>query len=179
MFNNDSGHHIHGGICYNFGGNVNLRNLQTYHGLNGHSCRVAFQSQPESTWGLESERSPQQPTIQDHLREVGHYGRPAGSRCEWEEPLRSEHRGSLGPYGALKVTQMMQVLRYSSDAGTRRRGSQISVDVVDQQRARPSSMSSGDLLGSFPADLRLHSTSSLEPLQSDPMMQLVSRRQTL
>ncbi|KAJ7821455.1 hypothetical protein B0H14DRAFT_2599218 [Mycena olivaceomarginata] len=49
--------------------------------------------------------------------------------------------------------------------------SRISVAVVDQQRARPSSTSSGDLLGPFPADLRLPSTSSLEALRSDPMMQ--------
>ncbi|KAJ7871803.1 hypothetical protein B0H14DRAFT_3567952 [Mycena olivaceomarginata] len=137
MFNKGSGHHIHGGIFYNVGGNVNLRGLQTYHRLNGHSSHVAFQSQPESTWGLESERSPQQPTIQDHLHEGGHYGQPAGSQREWEEALRSEHRGSQ--------------------------------DLT--QRARPSSTSSGDLLGPFPADLRLPSTSSLEPLQSDPMMQ--------
>ncbi|KAJ7871815.1 hypothetical protein B0H14DRAFT_2570550 [Mycena olivaceomarginata] len=65
---------------------------------------------------------------------------------------------------------MIQGLRYSSDVGTRQRRSRISVHFVDQQRARPSSTSSGDLLGPFPADLHLPSTSSLGALQSDLMM---------
>jgi hypothetical protein len=91
MFNNGSGHHIHGGIFYNIGSSINLRDPQTYHRLNGHSRRVAFQSQTELTWGLKSKRSPQQSTIQDHLCEVGHYGQPVGSQRMWEEALRSEH----------------------------------------------------------------------------------------
>ncbi|KAJ7748735.1 hypothetical protein B0H14DRAFT_3167061 [Mycena olivaceomarginata] len=67
----------------------------------------------------------------------------------------------------------MADLRDPSASGRGLSGANIEAAQGLTQRAKPSSTSSGDLLGPFPADLRLPSTSSWEPLQLDPMMQHV------
>jgi hypothetical protein len=54
MFNNGVGHHIHGGIFYNVGGDVNLQNhLQTHHNLTLENRRMVPQPLPGSSSGHE------------------------------------------------------------------------------------------------------------------------------
>jgi hypothetical protein len=57
MFNNGTGYYIHGGIFYNVGGDVNLRNPQTHHNLTIHDRRTGFQPLPGSTSGFEDTQS--------------------------------------------------------------------------------------------------------------------------
>jgi len=82
MFNNGTGHHIHGGHFYNASGDVNLQSLQTH--LTIQNRLENPQPLAGSALGLEDgggERSPQQRTIQNH---------EAGS--EWEGFVRSARR---------------------------------------------------------------------------------------
>jgi hypothetical protein len=77
VFNNGTGHHIHGGIFYNVVGDVNMRDLRTHHKstLQDRSSHgVPPQLPPGWTLGLEEARdkgASQQQVVQNNLCQPG------------------------------------------------------------------------------------------------------------
>ncbi|KAF7352169.1 hypothetical protein MVEN_01180100 [Mycena venus] len=97
MFNNGTGYHIHGGIFYNVGGDVNLRNLQTHHNLTIQNRHAGFQPLPGSTWGFEDTRrkaSSQRRALTNRELSEAEFDVPAlESGHDWDGVSRSEHQG--------------------------------------------------------------------------------------
>ncbi|KAJ7286773.1 hypothetical protein C8J57DRAFT_1460311 [Mycena rebaudengoi] len=102
MFNNGAGHHIHGGIFYNVGGDVKLQNyLQTHHNLTLENRRMAPRPLPGSSSGHEDVQrtTPQQRTIHSHeLHDLEHNVGAAGWERGREGVVRSAcHSAALRP----------------------------------------------------------------------------------
>jgi hypothetical protein len=116
MFTNGTGHHIHGGIFYNVGGDVNLRNLQSHHNLtiqNRHTgCRPllgwtsGFEDARDRT--LEKRRA----LTNCDLPEAGVDVPDPESDRDWGGVSRSEHQGVAArtkPYGTLEASSAMVI----------------------------------------------------------------------
>ncbi|KAF8146059.1 hypothetical protein K438DRAFT_2095735 [Mycena galopus ATCC 62051] len=139
MFNDGIGHHIHGGIFYNVGGDVNLQNLQTHHNLtiqdrllNRHT---GFQPPPGSTSELEDawdKASTPRRALTDRDLHVG----AGGSNRDWQGAARSER-------------QRVAARPRPYDLRSRKRPSGKSLhDVPSDERSQPSPPSSTSIVSS-------------------------------
>ncbi|KAJ7369109.1 hypothetical protein DFH08DRAFT_983982 [Mycena albidolilacea] len=166
MLNNGTGHHIHGGIFYNIGGDVNMRDLRTHHKftLQDRSHAVPPQLPPGSTLGLEEARdkgpSRWQQVVQDDLCPTG-----LGLRATRLDPGstrvvgRTENGAAAGS-------------GHPQDADSRRRpnrsGMALNAATDDMRRSGSSSNVS------FDNPLINRSPLTLETFQSDPPSQYIS-----
>ncbi|KAJ7860594.1 hypothetical protein B0H14DRAFT_3863713 [Mycena olivaceomarginata] len=137
MFNNGTGYHIHGGIFYNVGGDVNLRNPQTHHNLTIQNRHAGFQPLPGSTSGFEHTRSKaslkRRALTNKDLPEAGLDVPAHESDHDWDGVSRSERQGTaarIKPY----------------DLGLRKRPSGKSLhDVLSDERSQASLSSSASI----------------------------------
>lgn len=120
MFNNGTGHHVHGGVFYNVDGDVNLQTHQHLTIQDSEPHETAFQLLMDSTLGLDdglTERSRQHPGIEDPASHaasflsssgpgLAHYGRAIGSEAKGVGVARNSRRAvgaRQSPYGEPKI----------------------------------------------------------------------------